>query len=773
MQGVVESPPTTLGRPHSRTTGDAAVLAFQRRVKLIDLIARGLITVSGIGIIAAVLGIGVFLFLEILPLLRGARLSPGVERAVLAPAAVPHLVLVDEYQELALVVGGDPAAQVVRLAGTGGPETVVPLEGLEGHRVTAAARVPGGSRVAVGTAQGRVWVGTMELRAAYEGATRSVSHTVQADQVFDLAPGHEITRLAYQGDETAGLALAIVDGSHVVAARIATQRPLVGPARHSLESFPIRLGAEAGVATQVLVPERLSYVWIGTSTGTVNRWHLPAARDAEEPVAATTPEPSAELIQATPAVPNGGVTALTFILGERSIAVGGGDGSVATWSLVRDEASPDGWTLMHIHPFPRGPGAVTALAPSPRDKGFLASWAGGETRLLHMTSERTLGRFTVPGGVAAMTMAPKANGALLLSSDGRLHQWRIANPHPEVSWRALFGKVWYEGYEEPEYIWQSTGGTDDFESKFSLVPLIVGTLKGTWYAMVFAVPLALFGALYCSQFLDKRLRNPVKSTIELMAALPSVVLGFVTGVLLAPLVQGQIAAVLAAPLIVPGVALGAAALARLLPGAAGARARQHEFWILTAAAALGVLAAWAAGPWIERAVFGGNFQHWLLQTTGTRYDQRNSLVIGWAMGFAVIPIIFTICEDAFSAVPKHLVGASLACGASAWQTAWRVVLPAAGSGVFSAIMVGFGRAVGETMIVLMATGNTPIMDWSVFNGFRALSANIAVEIPEAPQGGTLYRVLFIAALMLFSMTFLVNTVAEVIRLRLRRQLQGL
>jgi len=101
------------------------------------------------------------------------------------------------------------------------------------------------------------------------------------------------------------------------------------------------------------------------------------------------------------------------------------------------------------------------------------------------------------------------------------------------------------------------------------------------------------------------------------------------------------------------------------------------------------------------------------------------------------------------------------------------VLPAAGSGVFSAIMVGFGRAIGETMIVLMATGNTPVLDWTIFNGFRALSANIAVEIPEAPQGGTLYRVLFIAALLLFAMTFLVNTVAELIRLRLRRQLQGL
>ena len=131
------------------------------------------------------------------------------------------------------------------------------------------------------------------------------------------------------------------------------------------------------------------------------------------------------------------------------------------------------------------------------------------------------------------------------------------------------------------------------------------------------------------------------------------------------------------------------------------------------------------------------------------------------MGFAVIPIIFTISEDALSSVPEHLKAASLALGASPWQTAVRVILPTASAGIFSALMVGFGRAVGETMIVLMATGNTPVLDWSIFNGMRTLAANIAVEIPEAPQGGTLYRVLFLAALLLFLVTFLVNTLAEV------------
>src|SRR6185436_10278127 len=150
----------------------------------------------------------------------------------------------------------------------------------------------------------------------------------------------------------------------------------------------------------------------------------------------------------------------------------------------------------------------------------------------------------------------------------------------------------------------------------------------------------------------------------------------------------------------------------------------------------------AAGVWgclqlgapVERIVFGGNFPAWLLETTGLPYDQRNALVVGLAMGFAVIPIIFAIAEDAFSNVPRELVSGSLALGANRWQTVTRIVLPTASPGIFSAIMVGFGRAVVETMIVLMATGNPPILDWNPFNGFRTLSANIAGEIPEAPHG---------------------------------------
>jgi phosphate transport system permease protein len=180
------------------------------------------------------------------------------------------------------------------------------------------------------------------------------------------------------------------------------------------------------------------------------------------------------------------------------------------------------------------------------------------------------------------------------------------------------------------------------------------------------------------------------------------------------------------------------------------------------------LAYVVAGPF-ESFFFGGDFRQWLVGVFGTPYQQLNSVVVAFGLGFAVIPIIFSISEDALSSIPHSLTAASLAVGASRWQTVWRVILPSASPAVFAAVMIGFGRAVGETMIVFMATGNTPILDWSPLNGFRTLSANIAVEISEAPQDGTLYRVLFLCAVLLFLLTFVLNAVAEVVRQRLRKK----
>jgi len=389
----------------------------------------------------------------------------------------------------------------------------------------------------------------------------------------------------------------------------------------------------------------------------------------------------------------------------------------------------------------------------------------------HLTTEKRL-LFREGKQIRYAALAPRGDFILTASAQGDCRLWSLDAPHPEVSLRTLWGKTHYESYEKPEYVWQSTGGTDDFEPKLSLIPLLFGTLKGTLFAMLFALPLAIFGAIYTSQFASPKLRNSIKPMVEIMAALPSVVLGFLAGLVLAPLFERAAIQVLLLPFATLAVAL------LLLPIWAKLPRRFHSTWgkgrevvWLVPVLLLGLLVALAFAPTFERAFLGGDFRAWLLHHH-TTYDQRNSIVVGFAMGFAVIPIIFTISEDALTSVPRSLTSASLACGASPWQTAWRVVLPTASPGIFSSVMVGFGRAIGETMIVLMATGNTPVMDWNPFNGMRTLAANIAVETPEAPVHGTLYRVLFFTALLLFLLTFLLNTVAELVRQHLRKRYES-
>ena len=408
-------------------------------------------------------------------------------------------------------------------------------------------------------------------------------------------------------------------------------------------------------------------------------------------------------------------------------------------------------------------------AGSTRTKGFVTGDARGNLWIRHNTSEQT--RLRLPGQGAPLVdagLAPANDGAFSLSENGILRSFAVRDPHPEVTLKTLFGKVWYEGYEKPEFVWQSTGGTDDFEPKLSLTPLVYGTLKATFYASVFAIPIASPGAL-CGGFRPPSVRRVVKPVVEIWPRSPSVVIGFLAGLWLALSSRGRSA---------PAHAARRAALVSALRSAA--RGPEPAPWI-SARVETSCCSPWwspvsarpGAGSVRRGLGVRRQLQDWLFENFQERYDPRNSLIIGFAMGFAVIPLIFTISEDAFSNVPAHLSAASLALGASRWQTAARVIVPTASPGVFSAVMIGFGRAVGETMIVLMATGNTPIMDWSIFNGMRTLSANIAVEIPEAPFGGTLYRILFFASAILFVMTFCVNTAAEIVRQRLRRKYEVL
>lgn len=458
---------------------------------------------------------------------------------------------------------------------------------------------------------------------------------------------------------------------------------------------------------------------------------------------------------------------------------------------------------------------------------------------LELTSGRIAAQKTLPQ-TALTTLIQDSHGDLLLWYDPsrRLgNVLRFHAPHIEVSGETLFGKIKYESYESASYSWQSTSGTDEFQPKFSLIPLIWGTFKATLYSLLFAVPLAIFAAVYSSEILDRQTRNIVKPTLEMMASVPSVVLGFLAAIVVAPWIEEHIVSVLLIGTLMPfllyvfGVFLQVPS-ARHLTTRGLYASRRLLMWVVVGFAFM-LWVTSQVGLYVEKTAFGGDLKAFLSGGPGTegvlwgmlllplvfmslwslpvqkgrnwyrilvfllgpavaigvggliashtqlrtdffgQYAQRNTLVIALAMGFAIIPIIYSLAEDALTSVPNALRAGSLACGASVWQTTAKVVLPTAASGLFSAIMVGLGRGIGETMIAVMATGNTAVMTANPFDGLRSLAANIAVELPEAAQGSTHYRILFLSALALFIFTFTLNSLAEFLRARYRARNKAL
>ncbi len=455
-------------------------------------------------------------------------------------------------------------------------------------------------------------------------------------------------------------------------------------------------------------------------------------------------------------------TAFEPLLGRYSILVGHDSGVVRQWSLSPSEI---GTVFKPIRSMDFDAPILT-LASEQRRKGFVAVDANNTAHLAYTTSNRVLTSIDFDAMPKLLVFSPRADRLVTYQAD-QIQTYAIQNAHPEISWNSLWGKVWYEGYEEPVFSWQSSSADTDFEAKFSLTPLLFGTLKAAFYAMIFAIPIAVAGAVYTANFMSPGMRAWVKPGIEIMAALPTVILGFLAGLWLAPIVEDHLTSVLLCVIVLPiGMLLFATLWSRMPSKVLSA----CDGWFAAIAVPVLVFFTWITLEFdqpLANLFFSGDAKTWMYEKLGLEYDQRNALIIGIAMGLAVIPTIFSIAEDAIYGVPQHLVHGSLALGATRWQTLVRVVLLTASPGIFSAIMIGFGRAVGETMIVLMATGNTPIMDLNLFQGMRTFAANIAVEMPESEANSTHFRILFLMALVLFFITFMFNTVAEIVRNRLR------
>jgi phosphate transport system permease protein len=473
-----------------------------------------------------------------------------------------------------------------------------------------------------------------------------------------------------------------------------------------------------------------------------------------------------------------GLAQMDFLFGGVSVVCSSVDGTQEQWSLYR--TSEDAQRLFgRIKSFASVGEGPKTFAASQRNRMFLTG-AGRELSLRYSTSGAQRWQGSMDIDPVAVVIDAKGKSFWVASSQGEVRNFTIHDPHPDAGARAFFAKVWYEGGDQAVHQWQSSGGSDDFETKFSLVPLIFGSLKGTTYAMLFSVPIALLAAIFSAAFLPLQAKRIIKPTLEIMSSLPSVVLGFLAGLWLAPLLSDRVPSVLLMVVLIPSFVLLFGYFWCRLPLVFRNRFEGGAEWLIVLPIiVLAGLIGWWGGPFLEDACFVftdphsgekmADFGLWWRQVTGTSFQQRNSLVLGFIMCFAVIPVIFTIAEDALSNVPKNLTAAAFALGANRWQVVWSVMLPVAASGIFSALMIGLGRAVGETMIMVMATGNTPIMEWNLFSGMRTLSANLAVELPEAAVGSTHYRTLFLGAIVLFSMTFVLNTLAEILRQRLREK----
>lgn len=719
-----------------------------RRRLLADKLATFTVRGGGVAIIASIVAIVVFLIWEVLPLLEDAEVREVAQ--VQAKLVEPQALVADPYRTHIVGLGSDGQIRALDLSSG---QVVATQEMIPPSRKNRGGLNPPGSDLLVAASDdGQLHSARVSWKITFPDSKRRV------EPVVDVLP---TVRIAPEGEMPGAFAMRpLAEGGRVTVAQKNDGR-VVAVFEESEENLftgevtTSESRSESAPLTelrQIVIDDTGRNIYAAAVGGTLLWWDSRGGRLREPSKIAA----------------GGDITALTLLIGGRSLVVGQADGGISVWFLVKDKNNQP--TLTRIREMAPLESAITKFSPSRRNKGFLAATEAGELGLYYSTSNRRLWRGKSPlENVTAIDFGPKADAAYIAGA-GEIATLDIINPHPETSLQALFGDVWYESYPEPDMIWQSSSGTDDFEPKFSLVPLLVGTLKGTFYSLLLAVPLAVLGAMFVSHFMSPALKAIVKPMIEIMAAMPSVVLGFLAGLWLAPRLEEVFASVFLMAVALPLLlVLTGFAWSKVPAGSRNRLPAGIEVLPFMLVLGAGIYGCIEMSIPFENLVFEGDFAKWLRNSSGLPFDQRNAIVVGMAMGFAVIPIIFAISEDAFSNVPKQLVSGSLALGATLWQTVTRVVVPTASPGIFSAIMVGFGRAVGETMIVLMATGNTPIMDWNPFNGFRTLSANIAVEIPEAPQFSTLYRTLFLAALLLFILTFIVNTAAEIVRHRLRER----
>ncbi len=727
-----------------------------------DRFARRAIALGGLSVIVAITLIFFYLLYEVMPLFKSASIEQ--ESSFELPESVRAdkilTMFTEEQNEIAALLTESGKLLFIN-AQNGQPVSEQQLPLMDAAISSIKVKTPGDDTLLLGLNNGQALAVATTFKVDFDAQGQRLGVKPQVTQLFNGKPlqlDSQQRPLHYITQQTApdGVLLAgLVDKGEVVMVLLRQRSNFItGEVQETLEPivFP-----STSLYQRVLIAPDHHYIFALRSSGHLDVYD---SRDLQNIQLSHT----LALVK-----PGQQVTQMIFQLAQQSLLIGDSQGQITQYFMVRDEHNQQQLTKIRTLKLADAP--IKVLEAEQRRKGFVAVDSHGRVGLFNTTAEKTaIDQPLLDAAPLLAALAPRASMLLMQDAQGVFHRYAIDNPHPETSLKSLWGKVWYEGYSEPQYTWQSSSASNEFEPKFSLTPLAFGTLKAAFYAMLLSVPLAVCGAMYTAYFMAPAVRRKIKPVIELMEALPTVILGFFAGLFLAPFMETHLPGVFAVLLIIPlGIVTFAFTWAQLPD-----RIRDliPEGWHVVVLVPLVVLLGWLSfslSQPMELWFFNGDMRNWLSNDLGIDFDQRNAMVVGFAMGFAVIPTIYSIAEDALFGVPKSLSHGSLALGATPWQTLVRVVLPTASPGIFSAVMIGMGRAVGETMIVLMATGNTPVMNANIFEGMRTLAANIAVEMGESALGSSHYRILFLAALVLFLFTFVVNTLADLVRQRLRNK----
>ncbi|MCW8888621.1 MAG: phosphate ABC transporter permease, partial [Gammaproteobacteria bacterium] len=588
-----------------------------------DRLARYGVMLGGISVIGAILLIFFYLVVVVWPLFEtptsevvGTYQMPGGDKTI-------HLSL-DERGDIAGRI--IPNGEVIFFHTKDGTE-------ISRQKLPTSAKISavalgqiGEGQIALGTDDGRALVIKTRYQVSFPNDIRTVTPLLEypyGDEPMEIDyAGYKIEQLAFRDSEEMMTFVASTEaGLRIV--RMNKEVSMLDD-ELSLERESVDYETSLDIAMIRLDPDQ-RHLYLADQGGTVEHISVVDMEEIEKVETVTLFHGDERL------------ASFDFLLGGISLIVASDKGSLSQWFPVRD--NDNNYALSHIRSFDDLTSTATTLAMESRRKGFMSGDAQGNITIYHSTAHRTVMSMKVSeSAVAGITSSPRGDYIFAEDEKGLGHFWHVSNEHPEISWSALWGEVQYEGYDDKRYIWQSSSASNDFEPKFSLMPLAFGTLKAAFYAMLFAVPLAILGAIYTAYFMAPSMRQVVKPTIEIMEALPTVILGFLAGLWLAPIIESHLPGVFTMLLILPLGIVAASFAWTKLPSAI--RHRIPDGWEAVTLMPVIIALVWvsyALSIPMELVLFNGDMRSWMFNEFGIGFDQRNSLVIGLAMGFAVIP----------------------------------------------------------------------------------------------------------------------------------------